>query len=320
MPNTLAHVGVQALLSRPLLRPEDFKHVLAGLMIPDVPWIVARLARSAPVDVTYYDVLVYTTVQASLVFCLVLAAGLAAFTRAPGRVFLILAGNALLHLLLDATQIKWGSEVHLLAPVSWRPLGFDLFWPEEWPSAVLTLLGLVTALYAWWRWPASAADLRWPGRRGLALAALALAVYLAAPLALMDGPVRADSRSLGALGAEERTGRTVRFDRVAYGIEDGTPFLVAPTREVLRVDPPFWDAPGLVSVQARFVGQDTLRVDTGYRHVPGLRDGATTVGLAFILAYWLRVAWSRTRSRTPPGSDPRKRRILSRSVRRHGTG
>ena len=84
--------------------------------------------------------------------------------------------NALLHLLLDATEVKFGNGVHLFAPFSWRMTSFDWIAGE---SAVYLALTLGGALLVAWeiarphRTPA-VFDLRPPR---LAAAALLLAAY-----------------------------------------------------------------------------------------------------------------------------------------------
>ena len=83
---------------------------------------------------------------ASLAITLLLAAAIAALTAAPRRVFAWLGLNALLHLLLDATEIKFGNGVHLLAPFSWRMTSFDLVAGESPLYLALTLAGVALVL------------------------------------------------------------------------------------------------------------------------------------------------------------------------------
>ena len=95
------------------------------------------------ISIDVFDLRLYTTSQATLFGCVLLSSAFAIISAAPRRVFLILAGNSFLHLLLDACQTKWGGGgVHLFVPVSWMPLNFGLFWPESVLTCALTLFGL----------------------------------------------------------------------------------------------------------------------------------------------------------------------------------
>jgi hypothetical protein len=143
LPNTLAHFGIQGIATRGLIRNADLKWIVAGAILPDIPWILRRaLIKLAPA-IDPIDLHLYSTAQSSLVLCLLLAGALACFARHPKRIFIILALNSLIHLLLDACQKKWGEGVILMAPLSWHPRNFGFFWPESWPTHLLTLLGLV---------------------------------------------------------------------------------------------------------------------------------------------------------------------------------
>ena len=115
MPNTLAHLGVQALVSRTLVRNADLKWVYIGAIIPDLPWILQRVVMMGPAHIDAYDMRLYAITQASLFLCLIISSALAALSTHFGRTFVILGLGSLFHLLLDAFQIKWANGVHLLA-------------------------------------------------------------------------------------------------------------------------------------------------------------------------------------------------------------
>jgi hypothetical protein len=46
VPNALAHLGVQGVATRALLRDADLKWVYIGCIIPDIPWILQRFVRA----------------------------------------------------------------------------------------------------------------------------------------------------------------------------------------------------------------------------------------------------------------------------------
>lgn len=297
MPNTLAHIGVQTLLARGLIRGADPKWILAGVVLPDIPWILQRALRVAISDVPPIDLRLYSIVQASLASCLVLAAAIALLTNRPLRVFAILALGALSHLILDALQTKWANGVHLLAPASWELWNAELFWPEDWPSTVLTLAGLATMLWLWRRSISDLSDFCVPDlRRAGAIVAL-LALYAFSPLALKGGPLAADNHATATLSAPEaRTGRDIAFDRNRYDAKSGK--LTTWTGEVMTLSGDVPSESGTVSLRGRFEAFDRIDVTVHHAHASGLRKWATLLGLLLILAFWLtRPVKARTRRR-----------------------
>ena len=285
MPNTLAHIAVQGLATRAVDRSTEASWILAGAVVPDVPWILQRAVVGLGLAPESVGLRAYFTAQGSLAASLLLCGALAALARRPARVAAVLSAGAVLHLLLDATQTKWGTGVHLLAPVSWRPLGWDLYWPESAVTWILTAAGLVyLAAEAVRRLPATA--LRRPGR-GRAAAILGLAAaYLLVPLAWASAVQSAPTLPLSTLASgADRPGRFVEFDREELVERDA--------RLVLRTFAGEWSLggavsgpPGTVSVQGRFATGDSLVVSRLHRHPRGVRDAASLVGLALIAVWW----------------------------------
>ena len=106
MPNTLAHIGLQAIVTRAVFRGADLKWVYLGVVIPDLPWILRRAEGVFLPNISAYDARLYATVQSTLVLSLVLCAALACFPIRWRAVFAILALGSLMHLLLDSLQEK----------------------------------------------------------------------------------------------------------------------------------------------------------------------------------------------------------------------
>ena len=301
MPNTLAHMGAQALITRGMIARADLGWIWLGVLLPDLPWIAQRAIKLLPVSIDPIDLRLYAVVQSTLLFCLGAAAGVALLSARPGRVFSILALGSVLHLLLDATQTKWANGVLLFAPVDWHIVNFGLYWPETWPSYALSLLGL---FYVAWAFAGSR-----PGggtRPHLAASRKAAAcaifgLYALGPLTLMPQAQAADVHFAGTLGAvAERQGKAIEFDRARIEhLSDGSPVLAVWTGETLAVTgvaiPP--DAL-LASVKGRFVDATTVEVTALYTHAPGRRDLITWVGLGLILVWWL---WTLTARRRKSG-------------------
>ncbi|MGH0028180.1 MAG: hypothetical protein ACQGVC_00185 [Myxococcota bacterium] len=300
MPHTLAHIGAQALGTRALLPRADGVWILAACAVPDLPWLIQR-ALQLPGVGDPYALRFYAVAQASLLSCLVLCGALAALARAPGRAFAALALGSLLHLLLDATQWKFGNGVHLFAPVSWELLHFDWYTPEGWPTLLLTGLGAGAFLWLWREPPASPFRVS-PGR--LAVAGGLLLAWLLLPLALLAGPESSDAHSTTTLRDRgERPGRSVDFDRNRYVRGPrGHVLHTFAGESITLVDAPLGDA-GLVSVHGRFLDETTVAVLRAREHPPGLRDAASGVGLLAIAAFWVRaILAGRSRDRSPPGA------------------
>jgi len=295
MPNTLGHMGIQGLLTRGLLARADLKWIYLGCVIPDIPWIGQRLLRTVPA-LDPLDLRLYAVVQASLLFCLVLSLGLALLSREPGRSFTILALGSLLHLLLDASQLKWANGVNLLAPLDWRLLHYGQFWPEQWPTLVLTLLGLGYLLWHWREALATPLALTAPRWSRWAPAGLLLLVYLLGPLALWQGPVAADSHYVGTLRQTgERSGRYLELDRARFFPDARGGVLEIFTGERLRVQGIDLQESTRVSVRGRFMDPDTLAVSEVRVHGEQ-RDPLSIVGLGAVALLWGVALWRQWRA------------------------
>ena len=146
MPNTLAHLGVQALVGRAVLPSIPMGWVWLGCILPDMPWIGQRAVQMLATDVSAFDLRLWAIGQSSLFFCLVGAAGFACLSRRLVPVCGTLALGCFLHLLMDAIQTKWGNGVILAAPWNWSMVNAGLYWPEDWPTLALTALGGVGVL------------------------------------------------------------------------------------------------------------------------------------------------------------------------------
>jgi len=288
MPNTLAHLGIQALVTRAVIREAEIKWVWAACVIPDLPWILQRIARVLVPGISPYDLRLYAIAQASLLMCLVLSAALAMCAARPGRVFAILGFGCVLHLLLDALQTKWANGVHLFAPFSWDLLNFGLFWPEDGATWALTGIGLAYAVYAWVRLPGGADDLVRPrGVRLFLLSGFCLA-YAALPLALTDGIRTADNHYVATLeDVAARPEQTIAFDRrwILHDTE-GT-WILSWTGERFTATGVLPEESIKASIKGTFEDMATIRVAAYHRHPDGLRDLTAYLGLALVLTWWV---------------------------------
>ena len=284
MPNTLAHLGIQAIVTRSVIRDADEKWVYVGAVLPDVGWILARLAQHGAVQLDLYDVRLYAVVQTSLFVTLLLAAGLSLLTQRWWRTFAILALNAVLHLLLDASEIKWGNGVVLFAPFNWELLNWGQFWPEQWPTQVLTVLGLAYVLATLRRAVRTPLGLCWPGMPRLLLATSLIAAYFVLPWTLRAGPLAADLHFVQTLrDPPRRTDAHVEFDRERFLPDPQGGMLEYFAPPPVRVTGIQLSQPGTVSLRGRFIDPYTIVVEEYYVHRGRTRDIPTIVGLILTL-------------------------------------
>ena len=288
MPNTLGHIGIQTLATRGIIRGADVKWIYLGCIIPDLPWILQRAVLTVLPGIDALALRYYCDVQASLLFCLILSAALALPAVQSGRIFAILGSNALLHLLLDASQIKWGNGVHLLAPFSWEASNWGWFWPDSFSGYFLTALGLAALAGFWRRAVNFPAGLRRPPLSRLILLMILGASYYLMPFWLMTGPEKAGLHD-GPLVRDPalRPGQLLEIDRAPYQPGAGGGYITSRYLGQLRVQGMNLGQPATVSIRGRFIGENEIGVLEYHRHRDGFRDGASYLGLALIAFTWV---------------------------------
>lgn len=275
MPNTLCHFAVQLPLTRLATGRTYLLWAMIACVIPDLPWITLKLLVPTGLF-DPYDLRLYCTAQASLLFCLLLSGALACMARQTVAVFLVLAANCLLHLLLDPLEIKWGNGVHLVAPAHWRMFHLDLVWPEHPAVLACTLAGGLLLLYSWKRLAATPLCIAWSPAKWLA-GLLFFGLYLAGPLFYLDRLEEANTYYLHTLRARgERPGKVIEFDRVHYNAGEKTVKTFAGERIAVIGEQP--EKSGRVSFRGRFLTPGSFAVDSFHYH-PDERDLASLIGL-----------------------------------------
>ena len=289
MPNTLVHLGIQGLGNRFVSKSIDIKWVFLGCIIPDLPWIFRRAIISFDSGINIYDLRLYSIVQATLFFCLVLAFAFALLSEKPRLVFLILAVNSLFHLLLDTVEIKWGNGVHFLAPLNWQLTNFGLVWPDGLLIAIFTVLGLLVCIWLLVR-PVSSPIrvLLYPNMRLVAVALL-VSLYAVGPLAFVDGPYTANINSIATLQDRgSRVGKEVRIDRETYRKSDDGDVVFTFADEPLRVEGDIRaNKSSQVSLIGEFVDIDAIRIHHLHEYHSAWRDLASYVGLGLFTLLWV---------------------------------
>jgi hypothetical protein len=298
MPNTLVHLGVQGMGNRLISTEIDLKWVFLGCVIPDFPWILRRVLITLVPGMNLYDVTLYAAVQASLLFCILLSLVFALLSARPRLVFGILAANALIHLLLDTIEIKWGNGVILLAPLSWQPLSFGWVWPDSVLIATLSLVGLLVGVWVLVRPAGRPIDIRVKPPARLLAAFFLLLLYTLGPLALTDGPRSANLLSIATLQeTEQRVGREIRIDRRPYQRHADGDEVITLADEPLRVVGDLRGTSTNVSLIGEFVDGDAIRIDQLHDFHYPWRDLASYVGLGLFALVWaaalIRERWNR---------------------------
>jgi hypothetical protein len=300
VPNTLVHFAVQGAASRGAWRALDPRWIYLGCLLPDIPWILRRAVVGLGIPVDVFDLRLYTMGQASLAGTLLLCAALALLTVAPRLVFAVLGTNALLHLLLDATELKFGNGVHLAAPFSWRMTSFNLLPGESPVYLVLAIAGALLVLWELTR-PRNASLGFVLSPRRLSAGGALLVAYLVFPLPFLGAIEASGSYSVNVLReVDARPGRGVSLDRTAFLATPAGGFVQLWTGERVRAtgDLPRHDA--TVSLHGTFLAPDLLRVDHLVEHRQH-RDWPSYVALVLLAAVWLRP------SGRVPAPTPQKR-------------
>ncbi|MHC4933121.1 MAG: hypothetical protein ACYTGV_13125 [Planctomycetota bacterium] len=287
MPNTIGHFGVQGIATRILIKEADPKWIFAGCIIPDVPWILRRAVFTLVPSSNAYDLRLYAIAQSTLVLCLVLAGALALLSRRPKLTFLVLGLNSLFHLILDACQIKWGSGIYLFVPGSWMSTDLGTFWPESWPTYLLTLLGLIYVSLACWRRMGDPVSLRIPRGRSLLAAVALLVAYFLLPLALMGGAEAANAHFVHTV-REPRAGAKVEFDRNQYSQSVEREVLKSWARTEIQVEGSTPRESAQISLKGTYKDPKTIVIHEYHVHEGFNRDLMSFAGLALFLLVWLR--------------------------------
>ena len=287
MPNTLVHLGIQGFSSRWIIRNADFKWIALGILIPDLPWLFQRFMVFVFPYLDRYSLRLYFIVQASLLFCLVFSAACGLMADNRKKALLILFINVVLHLILDAWQIKWANGVHFFAPLSWKLMTFGFFWPESGITDLLTATGPIFMFVVWKTSKGSsfATGIRLPRRWVPTL--LLLAVYFVVPATMLNGPASADNHYVRTLQEKpERIGKKVAFDRARYQVKSNRYLLTTFAGETLELKGMVIKGPALVSVKGIFITPHQIRV-TQYHIHSRTRDLYSYVGLIFLLLVWV---------------------------------
>ncbi len=281
MPNTLIHIAIQAPASRLISSKIELPWILTATIIPDIPWILQRILFKLQVG-DPYQMRLYCTAQASFACSLLLCLVFSQFHPRRLHLFLLLAANSLVHLLLDASQIKWGNGVHLLAPFNWDVTNFSLIWPEHPAGYLAATVGLTYILFML---PAIHRDGLLVKHCSFLVLSGALLSYFLIPFLFMQPLEISNSSHIHTLRhIEGRTGKPIELDRAVF---DGQRRVIHMfNQEEIGLTGKLPQQSGLTSIKGEFESPRTIRVNQYHSH-SGYRNIASYIGLALIAIIWI---------------------------------
>ena len=287
MPNTLAHIGVQGAVSYPFLKGVSNGWLYLGCIIPDLPWILQRVLKSFTPFIDPFSLRAYTIIQASLLFSLILCLAFSVCSKKPFRVFGLLSLNVLLHLMLDAMQLKWANGVTLIAPFSWKLTNWGLFWPENPVNYVLSGIGVIYLLLYLVKEVRKTTEYKsiFPERPLVGMNIVV--IYMILPLAFISGPIEENNHFIQTLkNTEYRAGMYVEFDRAFLYTEDDRHYLRTWVGETFEVHGIQVSEEAIASLKGVFKDENKILAEDIHLHPVGLRDKFSYIGLALILISW----------------------------------
>ena len=289
MPNTLAHIGINGLVTRSIIKKSDVLWIYLGCVIPDFPWIVRKIIEFTLPSINGYDLQLYVIVQASLFFSLILSFIFSLFSQNVKKTFLILGIGSLLHLLVDSLQTKWANGVHLFAPFSWEMTNFGFFWPESLGTYFITIVGLAFFIF-YWKSNLISRPLLEFRRERIITAAILMLTYFLLPLAFVDSVEQADNHFISTLRSEKtRVGKYVEMDRKKVIFDKNTN-----TYRINSFDKSLIELKNIeelnsdkISIKGNFITNDTIYLEDYQENWALFRDGASYLGLLLILLSWI---------------------------------
>jgi hypothetical protein len=265
-----------------------FAAILAGCVIPDLPWILRRLIDATGIALEPITAYAYFIVQASLVGCLLPSIAFGLFFRSVKFVAAFALLGSLLHLLLDSLQDKWGVGVHLLAPYNWETFQPGIFELDSRITYLISFAGIVPFLLI--------ARVRHDARLvcvnsvRLAACCVCLIAYLFIPFLFISDVVASNSRYLQTLeNQDERGGKFLELDRETASVVGDTWYTTTHVGEILEIVNPDANMKDgdTYSFKAEFRNDRQIRLIDMKRH-SGTRDIASYIGLLAI-GCWMAV-------------------------------
>jgi len=283
MPNTLGHLGVQAILTRSAFKKCDLIWIYLALLIPDIPWILQRTVKAFLPAVDLYDLRLYCVILSSLFFSLLLSAAAALISTDFKKVFGILSINVALHLILDAAETKWGNGIQLLVPFDWGMINFGFFWPESIPIYAITAIGLLY-IFIKWREALEPSNLIRFNAKKVIISAAILIIYLLVPILFIGEAEDANNHFINTLrNTDQHAGKYFEVDRGTYIRSNEGGKIITPFEGEYNVTGKDLENSGTISIKAKFKSRDEIEIIDYHFHSAPLRDIPSYIGFLLIV-------------------------------------
>ncbi len=287
MPNTLAHIGFNGVITKSVLKQPDLILIYIGSIIPDLRWIIQRLVFFVKPSIDLYDLRLYCIVLATFSFSIIFSTALSNIFDNSKRAFAIFSFGSLLHLVLDSLEIKWANGVHFFAPLNWEIFNAGLFWPENPIIYLLTFCGVLFLLINWKKSLLVQMKFSFSNLSKILAVSSFLIIYFLFPIYFMDDVENADNHFVKTLrNSEIRTGSYFEIDRGNLVDENGHYNFVTPFNEVLKITNYNFQSSEIMSIKAKFISGNEIQI-LDY-HIHSDRDiysyiGLLLIGVIFIL-------------------------------------
>jgi hypothetical protein len=281
VPNTIIHIGINGFVTRSVINKADLLLIYIGSVLPDLPWIIQRAIPVFYPSINLYDLRIYCIVLASLLFCIVMSFAIAILFKETNRIALILSLGALLHLILDSLETKWGNGVHFFAPINWELRNFGYFWPENIITYILIGFGLIYILLNW-RETISTILVISLNPKKILLFILCVIFYFSLPLLFVSSVELADNHFVKTLrNVEQRVGKYFETDRGYFKDLPNQDKFITPFYEELKVTNLNLNSSESMSIRAKFVSKYEIQI-IEYR-IHNNRDLFSYFGLFLLL-------------------------------------
>ena len=282
MPNTLAHLGINGIATRTLIKKADLILIYIGAIIPDIPWIIQRTVLALMPSINTYDLRLYCVILSSLFFSIILSAALAYLFIDTKRTFVIFSAGSLIHLLLDSIEIKWANVVQLFVPFNWNLLNFGLFWPEDLPIYIITFFGLFYVLYNFKETISTSIKFVHITPSKILILFVFIIIYFSVPLLLLNSAEEANNHYVKTLrDREHRTRNYFEVDRGFYSDSPKGDEFITPFNEKLKIANLNLKTSETMSIRAKFISKDEIQI-IDY-HIHSNRDIFSYAGLLIMV-------------------------------------
>jgi hypothetical protein len=289
LPNTLAHIAVNSISTKILIRNSEILWIYIGCIIPDLPWILRKIISYILPQINGYDLQVYSIIQSSLIFSILLSISFSLLGQSRIRTFLILSIGSILHLLLDITQIKWANGVILFAPFSWELTSYGFFWPENIINYAITFSGFLYLVINWKKTineklPIS---IKYPF---FILSFVLFLTYLLTPFLFIQDVYDEDNHFVTTLkNFEVRQDKYVELDRKSLIFNDSTNsyWIQSFDQDLIELSELHDVKSTRISVRGIFATNTRIKVIDYHENWDLFRDGASYLGLSLVLLIWV---------------------------------